>query len=381
VSLLAFVVAAIQRNGSAVSVLVTLSIQGHSADERPLGSHSINRLRHLPVTAVATLDGVRGRWSPLVVQEGQRFLQVRRVQPVPTFPQTPVTTHPLTQPGPLGPCRVRVAAAVEQTIHLVHDGSPGTPRTTVTYQTLSGGTLRCGQGMTDEPIAMLEEGRDSLGKGSRPAVLPSVIRGVPGASSGHFRRLRDELLAQSGQHTQDGLGPFLEDVKFANLMRDVRKHQRKGQGIQRRGIGRDPQDPLATKSDRIVQPSEEAQDVHPGRIVVQDFIEQATRAVGIDSRQHPERAVVPLVRSQVAGTIGQGPVQVVRFAKSDTFFSLRPPPRFGWWRRERRPGDPARGARRQLGMANRLPLPVGWPKRGRAGCNGCRRVRGQKGPR
>src|SRR6266498_489916 len=65
---------------AAVRLLVALEIQSQPPLQRPLRPHTVNRLLHLPVTPVAPLDRVRGRWQQLGIQEGQRLRQVGRMQ-------------------------------------------------------------------------------------------------------------------------------------------------------------------------------------------------------------------------------------------------------------------------------------------------------------
>src|SRR5262249_18416209 len=108
---------------------------------------------------------------------------------------------------------------------------------------------------------------------------------------------------------------------------------------------------------------EEADDVHLGRIVVQDLGEQSTLPTSIDGRQHTEGAVVQLIRGQVAGEVSQGPIQVVGFNLRLGLFSPPPPPSSGWWRGGRRRGGHATGARRPLGKAGHLRRRGGRPWR------------------
>jgi hypothetical protein len=78
-------------------------------------------------------------------------------------------------------------------------------------------------------------------------------------------------------------------------------------------------------SNRIPQPFQEATDVFVLGIMVKHLVEQAALSSAIDDRQNAEWAIVQLVRSHVAGEIGQSPVEVIRLNPRADFFS--PPPR------------------------------------------------------
>src|SRR5450631_4005971 len=49
-----------------------------------------------------------------------------------------------------------------------------------------------------------------------------------------------QTFAHLGYGTQDRLGEFLDDVEFADLVRDLAENRAQRLRIQRRGIGRDP---------------------------------------------------------------------------------------------------------------------------------------------
>src|SRR5262245_66441960 len=97
--------------------------------------------------------------------------------------------------------------------------------------------------------------------------------------------------------------------------------------------------------------------------MIQDLVEQTPLLAGIDGRQDTEGAVVQLVGRQVAGEVGQGPLQVVGVSLGGRFFPPPPRPSSGSWRRERRPGGRATSARRRPGTAGRPRRRGGPPER------------------
>src|SRR5438045_18726 len=101
------------------------------------------------------------------------------------------------------------------------------------------------------------------------------------------------------------------------------------------------------------------------RILIQDLIQEALEGAVIDDRQHAKRAIVQFVGRDVTGEISQGPFQVAGVHLAGRLFSPRPPPSFGWWRRERKRGDRATGASWRLDRVSRPP-----PRVGRPGCPG-----------
>src|SRR5207253_7009336 len=106
------------------------------------------------------------------------------------------------------------------------------------------------------------------------------------------------------------------------------------------------------------------------RILIQDLIQEALEGAVIDDRQHAKRAIVQFVGRDVTREISQGPIQVAGVHLAGRLFSPRPPPSFGWWRRERKLDDRATGASWRLDRASRPPQRVGQPTQPRDGCNG-----------
>src|SRR4051812_39635936 len=100
-------------------------------------------------------------------------------------------------------------------------------------------------------------------------------------------------------------------MELADLVGDVAEHQGNGIWVQRRAIGGNSLDCLAAGAKLVVESSQEAKNVQLGWVVIQDLVEQSPLPAGIDGRKDTEGAVVQLVGSQVAGKVGQGPVEVV----------------------------------------------------------------------
>ena len=148
------------RGRTALRLLVALQVQSQPTDQRNTGANPIDALLHLPVAAIATLNGVGGRWQQLVVQEGQRLLQVGRIQLVQTLAQTAIASQTLTQLRQLAQGGVRSAAAVEQTIDLVHDRPQGSQSPVGACQAQQQGTLGGTEVTADEQMPMREQSRD-----------------------------------------------------------------------------------------------------------------------------------------------------------------------------------------------------------------------------
>ena len=106
-------------------MLIPLEIHGQSAFQGLLGTHAIDRLLHLAVTSVATLDRVRGRREQFVVQERQGFLQVVRIELVQTLAKIPKPSNTNPQLRQLRQRRIRAAPAIKEAIDLVHDRAQG----------------------------------------------------------------------------------------------------------------------------------------------------------------------------------------------------------------------------------------------------------------
>src|SRR5579863_4302585 len=98
---------------------------------------------------------------------------------------------------------------------------------------------------------------------------------------------------------------------------------------------------------------QERSDVFVIGIVVENLKREPLERVIIDNGQNAKRAVVQFVDGHVAGEISQGPIEIGVVDLARRLFSPRPPPSFGWWRRERKRGDRATGANWRLDKVSR----------------------------
>ena len=110
-----------ERPGAFGGPLFAVHVQGESLFDVPLGPHAVDALLRLAETPVASLHCVACCPQQLIVQIQQRLLQVRAVQHGQRSGQPLETPHPLTQLLQTPQRRGRLAAAVKQPIHLVHD--------------------------------------------------------------------------------------------------------------------------------------------------------------------------------------------------------------------------------------------------------------------
>ncbi len=210
---------------------------------------------------------------------------------------------------------------------------------------------------------MLEQRRNSFLDLLGLTVLAPGFRGVARTTPGPFRGLRRQLLAKVGDHVQHGPGDLLEDMELADLMRHAREDLGERLRVQRRGVRGDAAHRAAPGCKGLPELAEKAADVRVGGVVV-EYLEQQPALPGtVHGRQHAEGAVVQLVDGQVAGEVGQSPVQVVGLILLPRLFFPRPRPSFGSWRKGRRRGGHARGARKRPGRAGRLPRRDVRPRR------------------
>jgi len=213
--------------------------------------------------------------------------------------------------------------------------------------------------MADKEITMLEQLRDVMMDGLGEAMPALRRRRLLGASPWQLRSLFGQPLPQSSQDAQHSLSQLLEDMELTNLVGNRPEHPGNWLRIQGRGIGRDAQDHAAVGRDQLLQAIKKPGDVPVSRVVLQHVVEQPALPPGIDGRQDTEGTIVKLVGRQVTREVGQGPIEVVGLSLRPGFFFPRPRPSSGSWRKGRRRADPARGATRRCGTADRLPPPVG----------------------
>ena len=86
-----------------------------------LRADAVNRLLHFAMATIATFHRVGSCWQERVVEEDQSLFQIGREQLAESLADLPKTPHTHPQFGQFGQGRVRAAAAVEETVNLVHD--------------------------------------------------------------------------------------------------------------------------------------------------------------------------------------------------------------------------------------------------------------------
>jgi hypothetical protein len=132
----------------------------------------------------------------------------------------------------------------------------------------------------------------------RPTTLPSRL-----TSGQRFPHL--------GHGPQDGLGQFLENMEFADLVRHVVEHRTQRLRIKRRTIGGDAQQGQFTVVQRLLESAQERLDVLVIRIVIEHLVDEPLKGAVVDDGQDSERTVIQFVGGDVAGEVSQGPIEVV----------------------------------------------------------------------
>jgi hypothetical protein len=215
--------------------------------------------------------------------------------------------------------------------------------------------------MTDKQMAVVKKFGDTLTYDLGTPMTAASDWRLRGTSARQLGRLGRELFAQTGHDAQHGFGQFFQRVKLADLMGNIAKNLGNRLRIQGRGVRGDAANGLAANGKNVLQPSEKMLDVGVCGIVIQHLVQQATLLATVHDRQHTERSVIKFVGSKVTGKVGQRPIKIGVFVLFRFFFP-KPRSSFGWWRRERKHDDRARGARRRVDRANH-PRPPNAPPR------------------
>jgi hypothetical protein len=354
---------------SALSLGVAEHVQGDSPADVQAGLDAIDRLLHLSVAAIAAFDGIGGRRQQGIIQEGQRFFQGGREEFLQCLAKALEAMDASPESGQLGHSGLGPAAAVEQAVRFIDDLPQDTKAGLTPSDPTQGVSLGLRQVVLDEQVAVIEQigdpGLDAFFAGRQLAVGP---RGAAPADVGQ-RGL--QLPANLGHGLEDGLVQFGQNVELADLMADRTEYLDDGPGIQRRSIGGNALQAQPMGFQGILEPREEPCDVLLGRVVVEDFVDQAFEPVVVHDGQHAVGPVVQFVGGDVAGEVGQGLIQVaLRDAFGGPFFPP-PPPSSGSWQRGRRHGGLAISARKPTDTAGRPRPPVAQPGRRHGGCSGC----------
>ena len=141
---------------------LALHVQRNAALDLFLASDAIDRLLHLAVTPVATLDGVGGGRQQLLIQESQRLLQGRGEDLMQGLAEGLEWPNAAAQAGESIQGRFGSATAVEQAIDLVHDPTHGAQAGLAAHQTRQRAFFRGAQAALHEEMTMVEEVRDLL---------------------------------------------------------------------------------------------------------------------------------------------------------------------------------------------------------------------------
>ena len=267
------------------------------------------------------------------------------------------SSHTSSQTGQLGQSRFRAAAAVKETIGLLHDLPQDAQSRQATGDSPQGLLFCGGQVALDEQMTMVEQvgdlAFDPLLGGSQFSAGPR------GPAPADLRHGGLPFPTSLGHGMQDGLGQFRQDVEFADLVRDRAEDLGNGGWVQRRAVGGDASQAQAASLQRLLEPLKELGDVLGRRVVIEDLVEQPLEPMVVYNRQDAVRPIVQFVRSDVAGEVGQNAVQVViGDVVFGVFFPL-PLPSSGGWRTGQRRGGHATGANWRSDKANRLQPPDG----------------------
>src|SRR5262249_20455576 len=170
-------------------------------------------------------------------------------------------------------------------------------------------------------------------------------------------------------------------MKRTDLVRDVPEHLCEGHGIERRAIGRDPDEGQVACRQGRVQTPQKHPDILVGGIVVEDVREDALVAAIIDGGEHTKGAIREFISSHIARKTRQGPVQEARVLARLRLFFPPPRPSSESWQKGQRRGGLARGANSLGGRASRPRPRAARPSLSRGGCTDLRGVPDRRGPR
>ena len=180
-----------------------------------------------------------------------------------------------------------------------------------------------------------------------------------------------QAFADTGHGMQHGLAQIRQYGELADLVRDGPEDFRIGARIQFRAVGRDGVHTQAPSVQMCPKCPKKGGNVGLVGIMIEHLVEQPLEGAVIDNPHSPcswgkcgqdaERPIVEFVRRQIAGKVGQSPIQILSLEPISVPFSPRPRPSSGSWRKGRIPDGRARDANWRLGKAGRLPPPRGRP--------------------
>ena len=337
-------------------------------DQRVMGSYAVDGLLHLPVPAVASLHGVGGRRKKRIVEEGERLFEIRAEKLLEGLADLLEASNALAQLAELIQGGLRAAAAVEESVHFVHDLPKGPQVRETSCDLLQGPSLRRGELALYEQVPMLEQiGHLILQVFLAPGQSLGLLGCGPAAREpGH---LGLERLANVRDGSQNGLGQFGNDMERADLMRNITEDTDDRVRIQGRTVcGNSVQFKPAGLQNRL-ETAEKLFDIFFGGIVVEDFVDQPPKVAVVHDRQYAEGPVVQFVGRDVAGETVERPVEVLMLDAFDGFFFPRPRPSSGWWPKARILDGLTTCARTRRRRTIRLPPRRAPPGRRRGSCS------------
>src|ERR1019366_8770959 len=270
----------------------------------------------------------------------------------------------------------RSTAAVEQSVYLIHDRAQGPQLRQAARHLPQLPPLRRTEVMRHEQVAVLEQLNHPLLLSLGFPCLGLLL--FAGPTTRLLGDVRGHLLAEFRQRVQHRQGDLFEDVELADLMPRVRPQLFEHLGVKRRSIRGDAaHGPLAFRQ-LLFELHKENANVVLRWVVVENPEGQTVVSVVIDDREDAEGAIVDLVDGQVTAEVSQRLVEVGSRQRGLDFFPQPSRPSFGWWRRGRRRGGPARAANWRCGRASHLRRPAGRPVAGRGRCTDSRVKPGRK---
>jgi len=249
----------VQCAGPRGSTLVSVHVERDSVTNVFGRSNGVDAALGLAVAAVAAFDGIACGWQQMVVQKRQGLFQIGREQLGQGATDLMEAGDAATQPGQLGQGRVRAAAAIEQSIDLVHDAAQHPQVRQSAGDALQDLPFGGREMALHEQVPMLEQRGDAL-VDSLSAANQSPT-GLGGTATREHGPLGFEFLADPRDRVQDRLRDFLEDMELAYLMTNTGKDLCDDRGIQRRAVRRDPAQGLAARLQLGLERLEEGADV------------------------------------------------------------------------------------------------------------------------
>jgi hypothetical protein len=303
-------------------------VQRDPTADRRLSAHSIHRLLHLAMPAVAPFHRIGRRTEQAIIQEGQRLLQVRGPELPEDRPQPRAAADLDPQPGQLRQGRLGATPAVEQAVDLLHDAPEGAQSRQSPGHAPQRPLLRRCEVALDEEMTMLEQVPDFPIEVPPPPDLPFRFR-RDGTPAGELRLLRRQALAGLSDGTEDCLVQFREDVEPANLMFGGAEDLGNRLRIQLRAVGGDPAKGQPAAGQGRPEAAEESPDIPPSRVVVEDLVAQPLEGAVIDDGQDAEGPVVEFISGDVPGEAVEGPIEVIVPDAMGRLFPPWPPPSSG----------------------------------------------------